>query len=130
MSHEMDVQNKLVKVVPLSNILSLIIKPQNMSCNWKITNRKGLIGILLIVNYFENIWSNNPSTLQLDVISYKYWLHESLTSEIAPRENQCWPRRSRDWYCFWGVTISPLVQSIVIESYLMLVKCVVYVTLG
>ena len=98
MSHEIDVQNKLVKVVPLSNILSL--NSQNMSCNWKITRCKGLIGILLIVNYFENSWSNNPSSLQLDVISYKYWLHESLTSEIAPRENQCWPRRSRDWYSF------------------------------
>ena len=75
MPRGIDVQNKLVKAVPLSNIL--LLKPQNMSCNWKITSRKGLIGILLIVNYFENIWSYNPSSLQLDVISYKYWLHES-----------------------------------------------------
>ena len=71
-----------------------------MSCNWKITSRKGLKGVLLIVHYFENIWSNNPSSLQLDVISYKYWLHESLTSEIANGENKWWPRRSRDWYWF------------------------------
>ena len=52
---------------------------------------------------------------------------------MSPRENQCRPRRSRGWHWFSRGDIFPfypLVQSIFIILYWMLIKYIVYITFG
>ena len=50
---------------------------------------------------------------------------------MSPRENQCWPRRSRGWHWFsrgGNFPCYPLMQSIFIILYWMLIKYIIYIT--
>ena len=64
--------------------------------------------------------------LRLQGILYKYWLHERVTWDISPQENQCRPRRSRGLHWFSrgdNFPCYPLVQSIYLyytECYLII----------
>ena len=75
-----------------------------------------------LVVVFLNPWTRSNEWKQWRMILYKYWLHDG---KLSRRENQCRPRQSRGWHWFsmgYFFPRYPLVQSIFIIVYWMLIK--------